>query len=249
MKTIILFNTINRPEMMFNTIRANILNSGTNEIEVICTNNGGTDETHVSILRLIDAIKPIPVHYTRNIDNIGNSPSLNNMLKFGSENITGIGYIAVLGDDIEMPDNWLIQAQRKFDEMKNLEIKPGIIGFDWGNLKKDKEPFHEILQCYTPGRVFGCWVFPYEIFDKLGYFVELSKYGLWDSEFNLRVSSAGYISCYLNGYDSKHIGADAGTKSDYRLMKNEELQKASILFNKAVDSHPAKVEWDNRKIE
>jgi glycosyltransferase involved in cell wall biosynthesis len=247
MKTVIIFNTINRPEMVKTTMVNNILNAGTSDIEICVTNNGGPDATIRAIRFLKEKVPPRKVHAFFNPENVGNSASLNQMLKFIDENIPDVGYIAKLDDDIELKPGWLSEAKKKFNQMRKLSMLPGLCGFNWGNLKKDREPFNTKIQCYTPARVFGSWVFPFEIFKKLGYFVELSKYGLWDSEFNNRLLTSGFVNFYLEGYDSNHIGADAGTHSDYRHMKNEELKKASRLYEKIITIRPSRIDWDKRK--
>jgi len=247
MKTVIIFNTINRPEMVKTTMVENIRKAGKKNITVLVTNNGGGPETNRAIEFFTKQIAPIHVEVFKRNENIGNSPSLNEMLRFAAEHIPQIGWFAKLDDDIEMPRNWLSEAIKKMQQIETLKLKPGIIGFDWGNLKKDREPFNEKIQCYTPARVFGSWVFPYDVFEQLGYFVELSKYGLWDSEFNHRLRTSGHVNCYLNDYDSKHIDADAGTHSDYRHMKNDELKKAAALYEKVCKTRPARITWYHRK--
>lgn len=247
MKTVILFNTINRPEMVKTNMVRNVLNCGVSNIEVCVTNNGGPDETIRAIQFFRDKIKPIPVHAFFNPENVGNPASLNQMMKFISKKIENVGYVAKLDDDIELNPGWLKAAHEKFTQMRKIKLKPGLCGFNWGHLKKDRETYNQQIQCYTPVRVFGSWVFPFSVFTKLGYFVELSKYGLWDSEFNNRLKSSGFVNFYLNGYDSKHLDVDAGTRSRYRLMKNEELNKAAQLYENVVKTRPQRIDWNNRK--
>lgn len=247
MKTVIIFNTINRPQMVKTTMVDNIKKAGISDISVIVTNNGGTAETNLAIQHFAVKVSPVEVEMVHYPKNIGNPASLNEMLHIISEFYSGVKYIAKLDDDIEMPTGWLLKAIGKISEMENLNLKPGIVGFNWGFLKKDREQFNAEIQCYTPIRVFGSWVFPYAVFKKFGYFAELSKYGCWDSEFNNRLLSSGYTNIYLNGYDSKHIGADAGTHSEYRHMKNNELHKAQKLYQKVCEIRPSKITWDNRK--
>ena len=202
-----LMNCIDRFPKTANITEDNIKNSGYPIDEIIISDNGSTQQ------EIKDWAQGFANTFFDRGKNIGNPQSLNAMIKSCKGEI-----IVIAGNDIELPQDWLKKA---IEELKDINV--GLVGFDWRNEKLTET--HNGLTV-TQGSPFGTWVFRRDLLRTVGYFNEWSKYGLWDSAYALRCKHAGYINGYVTDAPSKHKGDDVGEDSDYRRMKNEEMQKA-----------------------
>ena len=235
----VIFNTVNRPQMVAGLMVNNILNSGVDKMKVIVTNNGGGAKTSNAIKKFTERVQSVAeVTCIERASNIGNPQSLNIMLK----SIEDSTHIAILGDDIEMPLNW---AKTAIDKCDGIHIC-GLLGFNW-RPDSARGVYSFTYKLYVPNKVFGCWVLSYKTFEEAGYLLEMSKYGLWDSEYNDRLASMGRINGYIPDNKCIHLGTDGAEVTKYRLMKNAELAKASALFSKVVKDRPIPVTWEDRQ--
>jgi len=244
MKTLnILFNTIDRPDMMFSVMSKNIERAGVKNIAVYATNNGGGEHTWKMLMKLESYFPDVNFHLKNHANNIGNAASLNIMLK-------SMGYadfIAVLGDDIELKSHWAADAMEKIHQLRNIDVEVGLIGFPWSDtLLKNATKIDDL---HVNVNVFGSWVFPWIVYQEHGYFMEFSKYGLWDGEFAVRLHQAGKRNGYLDNHKSIHHDNDVGKKHKYRGMKDEELRKAGLNYMAYRAEHPSKtfVSWEERR--
>lgn len=219
---LILFNTMFRAELMYETMRKNLNNSGVKDYFVYATNNGGDYETSKNLIKLIPEINDGIIRILGH--NSGNPASLNYML----HEMRGRDweYFCVLGDDLLLPDNWLRDAIDKHEQLKRTRQKPGICSFhpfkDW------EGTFDHHLGIYTKhdGVYFSDWVISRDVFEAIGYFVAVSNYGLWDRNYCERAHSEGFLNFALKNYMTKHKGHDVGENTEYRKMKDKQLKLA-----------------------
>ena len=211
-----IMNTIDRFDITPRVTVQNRQRAGRPINQFIITDNGSKDE------RIKRWAGGFAHKYIPNQENIGNPQALNNALNLATGDI-----IVIAGNDIELPANWLNDAIKQL-----TDPKVGLVGFNWrGNSAKCKKTPYNGLKIPVKGSsVFGTWVMTKQTFQKVGYFNEFSKYGLWDSAYNKRCEDAGLINGYIDGRDSKHIANDVGKKDDYRKMKDKELSKAKKGF-------------------
>jgi len=210
-----LMNTIDRFPKTVNITEANIRRAGFPIDEIMISDNGSTQQ------EIKDWAQGFATRFYDNKENIGNAQSHNRMMEVCKGN-----YIVVAGNDIELPKGWLKKA---IVELQDHKV--GLVGFDWRDEKLEET--HNGLKV-TQGSPFGTWVFRRSLLETVGYFNEWSKYGLWDSAYALRCKNKGYINGYLKDAPSKHKGDDVGEDSEYRRMKNEELQKAKEGYSELI---------------
>lgn len=214
MKIAYIMNCIDRFEVTRNTTEANLKNAGVQPDLIIITDNGSNNP---QLTTWIKAIADVPIFHN---ENIGNPQALNDAVEIAFKQHS-CDAICIMGNDLEMPSKWLREAVRVSNENPSI----GLIGWSWRGVDGEAENgLHVISQ---DQRIFGSWFQTRKTWERCGYYSTFSKYGLWDSDFNLRVHVAGFIRGYLQGMPSKHIVNDVGEKSQYRKMKDEELKKAS----------------------
>jgi glycosyltransferase involved in cell wall biosynthesis len=163
-----------------------------------------------------------PNVYFKNGYNYGTAQSLNRMIEANPSD-----YYAFLGNDIELPNNWLKYM------VENAEAIPehGVIGIDWRGLQYDTKVINDIPVWETTN-VFGDMFISQSLRDKIGKFCEdYGTYGLWDSDYSLRATAAGRTNFYLHNARSTHFGDDVGNNTEYRKMKDESLSKAKPFFD------------------
>ena len=207
-----LMNCIDRFPKTANITEDNIKNAGYPIDEIIISDNGSTQQ------EIKDWAQGFATTFIDNSQNIGNAQGHNNMLKEAKGD-----FFVIAGNDIELPKGWLKAAI----EMAS-DYHVGLVGFDWRGENLTNR--YKSLKL-TEGCPFGTWVFSRRVLERVGYFNEWSKYGLWDSAYALRCKHAGYLNGYLINHPSKHKGEDVGEDSDYRRMKNEELKKAKAGYS------------------
>lgn len=182
--------------------------------EVVINFNGGS-----SVEALSQEVKNATI-LNNNGENIGNPKGLNNCIRYAEVNDFDYTHIAVIADDIEMPYNWA----KKAIEFKHENI--GLMGYHCVEAIGNQID----VNVWRPTRVFGCWVFDKKWIEKVGYFYDLlSKYGIWDAEYNRRINAAGGDNLYIGR--SQHLEPSLADAS-YRRFKNNELKKASENINK-----------------
>lgn len=234
MKASILMITIDRFDITTKCFEKNIKRalSADMEIEVLVCDNGSNDR------RIVDYFKNRKLAYHRvNSKNEGVAHAFNQLYLRATGDL-----ICLLGNDIEMPEEWLKEA---WAYIKSVP-RAGIIGFDWGHTSLPemswKNGVHARWLTPTLNRVFGSWVVERKVIQKLGLFHEgYGPYGIEDSDFNERVNRAGYNSFYHPTLKSSHLVHDVGEKTQYRKMKDDSLSNNLTIFGHRVrefDSGP-----------
>lgn len=163
-----------------------------------------------------------PKVYFKNGYNYGTAQSLNRMIEANPSD-----YYAFLGNDIELPNNWLKYM------VENAEAIPehGVIGCDWRGLQYENKVIND-KPVWISTNVFGDMFISQSLRNKIGKFCEdYGTYGLWDSDYSLRATAAGRQNFYLHGVRSTHFGDDVGSNTAYRKMKDESLSKAKPIFD------------------
>lgn len=226
----ILMITLDRFEVTKPTWETNIKRSTVSHApiqrELLVCDNDSSDP------RIIEYMDRQPLKYFRkNKINEGVGRAFNQLYLRSSGK-----YVAILGNDIVMPEGWLNTAIAFLNKIP----RPGLIGFDWRRgheLPPITEKFGVNAHWLTPklNRVFGAWVFRRELVEDLGLFYEgYGPYGIEDSDMNERVNRSGYNSCYIPNMPSEHLVNDVGHNSEYRKMKDESLAKNATIFNERV---------------
>ncbi len=221
MKASILLLTIDRFDETVKTINQNFSNHGfKGEIELLWCDNGSKDK------RVIDFIsKQKNLVYSRlNKVNEGVARSFNQLI------IRSTGdFIYFMSNDILLPPNWL----GKMAEAAFKVPRAGIVGIQCTVPPNPVSRKHGLdahwVTMGVPGThaIFGPMGITRECLNDVGGFAEAYEtYGCEDSDFNWRVFHAGRDSFYIPNCKSVHIGNDAGSKSDYRKMKDEALKKS-----------------------
>lgn len=208
MKLSIICNTFNHYQATREYLPKMINSCGVTDFELLVNDNGSRDGCD----RWLKTWEPeFPHKFTFKESNIGNPQALNEMLS----SCTG-EYIAKIDPDFIMPKDW---AQKAIDLIEALP-GTGLVGFYWArglthpDLQKGEireNPIH-----FVPKKVFGCWVFHRSLVDKVGCFYDKWKYGNWDSEFQDRLTKAGYTNIY-HREDAVHMGVDTPAE---RRLKN-----------------------------
>lgn len=144
-------------------------------------------------------------------------------------------YICLMGTDIVNPSGWLKTLLEYAEAVPNS----GIVGIKCTaeipplQTKPDKNGNPRSAHYLTPtcDKVFGTMMFSRKVFESVGGFHEgFHPYGFEDSDFNNRITLAGFNSFYVPDLASEHIGGDVGENSVYRRMKDESLARNGDLF-------------------
>lgn len=222
----VILNTLNRGDLTPKIIEENINNCGIDrkDLQIIINDNGSDDR---KIIDWVIDYADVPILQD---ENIGNPQGLNLMM----QKVRG-KYVALLGNDIRMTKGWLKAAVSVIDDFNHA----GIIGFDWQRLGYETVRIHG-HDVVIKQPIFGSWVFPYLLYSDIGYFSEFSKYGIWDRDYCLRATLAGWGCYMLCDYPSYHEGVQDHDTGSYRAMKNRELKKASKAYNKRANQYSQK---------
>jgi GT2 family glycosyltransferase len=193
--------------------------------ENLVCDNGSTDK------RIVDFFISNGIHYHRvNKRNEGVSHSFNQLYLRSTGDV-----LVFMGNDIECDEGWLHEALRYCYGMPNC----GIVGIDWGHggvppitCKLGVNAHHLSPQL---NRVFGTWIVRRRVVEEIGLFHEgFGPYGIEDSDFNERVTRAGFHSLYMPHMRSRHLCNDVGQGTDYRKAKDQSLAKNCEIFNHRV---------------
>ena len=163
------------------------------------------------------------------IDRLGIAAALNE----GIDKTRNYDAVCFCGNDIEMPNNWLLMA------VEHIEAIPdtGTCGiFCVENL-----PATEVIngkEVHPKEAIFGNVIIPRKAIDTVGYFNEgFDPYGMQDSDYGFRLNKLGFKNYYMKGLQSNHIGHDVGEQTDYRKMKDEGLSKCDKLWFKYTEQY------------
>lgn len=218
MKISVLLLTINRFHLT-NEYVGDALRSAGVDFDLCITDNGSTDPAIFDWCE-----KQNPKIYNKNETNQGTAQSLNRMITQNPSD-----YYVFIGNDIRLPKNWL---KTMVDYAQQIP-ESGVIGIDWRG--KEREYPRKTMNGLTvmeTTNVFGTMLISQTLRNKIGKFCEdYGPYGLWDSDYSIRASKAGFTNYYINNLTSHHFGNDVGENSDYRRMKDESLSKARPIFS------------------
>ena len=158
------------------------------------------------------------------IDRLGIAAALNEGIDMTRE----YDAVAFCGNDILMPDNWLLIAVEHIMAIPET----GMCGI----YCVEKLPPLETIngkQVHPTWATFGNVIIPRKAIDAVGYFNQaFDPYGMQDSDYGLRLSKMGFQSYYIKDLQSQHLGHDVGELTDYRKMKDEGLNKAGEVWGK-----------------
>jgi GT2 family glycosyltransferase len=158
------------------------------------------------------------------IDRFGISAAINEGLNLTKD----YDVVAICGNDIEMPDNWLLMAIEHIQEIPDT----GMCGIYCVESLPKTEVYNG-KEVHPTFATFGNVVIPRAAIDKVGYFnIAYDPYGMQDSDYGLRLTQLGFKNYYIKGLQSHHLGHDVGENSDYRRMKDEGLNKAGEIWSK-----------------
>jgi len=220
----ICFLTIDRFELSSEILLDTINKCGVDDFEVLACDNGSKDK------RIIDFVEneiPNLSYFRKNETNEGVGRMFNQlMLRAKSD------YIALIGNDILMENNW---GKKAIDcAVNNFIEEEGGIGAI--HCVQDLPPITQRGVHESPG-VFGPWIIPRHLLESIGYFCEeYFPYGLEDSDFAMRSHYKGHINYYIPGTRSIHVGHDVGENSDYRKMKDQSLKDNVATYGERLES-------------
>lgn len=196
------------------------------ELQLMVTDQGSTDGVvqYIAGLGIDD--------HRLNKFNEGIGRSLNQMMVRARGD-----YICLAGTDILNKPGWLRELVNYAEAVPNA----GIVGIKCTaeippiQTKPDKNgnPCHAHYLTPTCDKVFGTMLFSRKVLETVGgFFEELHPYGFEDSDFNNRVTLAGFTSLYVpaSHWTSSHVADDVGSGSEYRRLKDDSLRRNLSIF-------------------
>lgn len=191
--------------------------------ELLWADQGSSD------LRVLDLVRGYNPVYTRlNKSNEGIARAQNQLMLRATGDI-----ISFFPNDILLPDKWL-------EHLLNWSVAVHDSGLVGMHCVADLPPLTTIDGMTAHfidkkiDKVFGTMFFRRAVMEKIGaHFEGFDVYGLEDSDWNNRITLAGFKSFYIPGVTSEHIGWDTDEQTDYRKMKNESMgRNADILWKR-----------------
>ena len=158
------------------------------------------------------------------VDRKGISAALNE----GLIRAKGFDAVVTMANDILMPNDWLAAMVKAAEAIPNT----GMCGIYCVEGLPTPIEVNGVL-IHPNDAAFGNALIPMKAVAAVGYFNEdFDPYGMQDSDYGIRLKQAGFISYYLNGFTSTHIGHDVGSGTEYRKMKDEGLALAGEKWAK-----------------
>jgi len=190
-------------------INQNFYNSGSNAITCLIDDGSKDIASH---LYSFDKV-------ILNNEHKGISYSINQGIKYAvSQNCDAI---AVLANDILMPDNWLKIMVEHITDIQNT----GFCGIYCVEDAGTKENINNRIVNRSEN-VYGNVIIPMKVIDAIGFFNEdYDPYGVQDSDYCYRMNKVGFINYYISDLKSVHIGHDVGEQTEYRKMKDASLEE------------------------
>lgn len=221
MKVACILLTLDRPELTKQVIAQNLFNAGLSA-DVFWIDNGSKQE---SVEAIDDLAYPFAAkrHFP---ENVGIASALN----VGIDLAAGYDAIVTLANDILMPPLWL----EKMVEYAGRIPLSGMIGI---HCVEALPPITElgVHEIFTP---FGNVLITGPALEFAGKFnTDYDPYGMQDADYAYRLNKLGFVSYYLPGMESQHIGADMGQDSAYRQMKDAGLAKSMDVWNAAKEKY------------
>lgn len=222
MKVSLIMITIDREDIVKQTLTHILNNTGYDNWELCVADNGSTDNVSEYIKSLNPAV------HILNGENKGVAYTLNQLIKQSSGEL-----ICHIGNDIVMDDNWMqsmVEHQQAIPStgvcaVHTVEVLPPLVEIGGKNVHLNKI-------------VFGPKMYRKKLVENQAY-KEFSKYGLEDSDLSLRFYYKGYYNYYIPNIKGSHIGHDCNQDTEYRKMKNEELAKAQKGFIESINKYKA----------
>ena len=163
------------------------------------------------------------------IDRLGIAAALNE----GIDKTKDYDAVCFCGNDIEMPNNWLLMAVEHIEAISNT----GMCGI----YCVENLPALEVIngiEVHSTFATFGNVVITRKAIDSVGYFNEAyDPYGMQDSDYGLRLTKLGFKNYYIKGLQSYHLGHDVGEQTEYRKMKDDGLNKAAEVWSKSIEQY------------
>lgn len=212
--------TIDREEIVRETLSKILNNTGYDNWELLVADNGSTD----GVIEYIKSLNPA-VHLLHG-ENKGVAYSLNRLIEKASGEL-----ICHIGNDIIMDDNWLRTMVECQQNIKDTGVCAVHTVMDLPEIKELSG-----INVHPRPKVFGPKMYRKELVKDLAY-KEWSKYGLEDSDLSLRFYYQGLYNYYVPSIRGHHIGHDVGQDTEYRKMKWEELKKADAPFNLSIKEY------------
>lgn len=189
------------------------------------------------VISLIDSYKPAYARINR--QNEGVAKAQNQLML----RATG-DWIMFFPNDILLPDGWLQHMLYWAGLVKN----PGLVGI---HCVADLPPLSTMEGVNGPveahflnpviDKVFGVMFFHRSIIEKIGAHYEgFGVYGLEDSDWNNRITRAGFQSFYIPGLKSEHLCDDVGDKTEYRKMKDESMALNTAILGERMGQYATK---------
>ena len=216
--------TYNRLEFTRMTIDRIFRNTKYPNYELIVVDNGSTDGTVQYLKRIEKKSRVSKVIYSR--DNLGKGRAANK----GFALSTG-QYIIGLDDDMLVPMNWLTDLVNAIDIIPNV----GWLSINLENFKSDpgcqfapqyERKFGSYTVQETPGVGGFCVAMARSTYQRLGGYIESTKYGLEDAEYNNRARSHGLLTGYLIEVVGVHLGS---TEKEEKLYPGYSRYKQQTL--------------------
>lgn len=218
MKVACLLLTLDRSDLTLRCIAQNFFNAGVGA-DVFLIDNG-SDPAELEKVAASGYVFQQQQHFAANV-------GIASALNAGIEMAEGYDAIVTLANDILMPAGWLA----KMIEYAEKIPLSGMIGI---HCVEGLPPVTElgVHEIFTP---FGNVMIPRAALNAAGKFnTDYDPYGMQDADYAYRLNKLGFISYYLPGLSAEHIGADVGTNSAYRAMKDAGLEKATAVWTEAV---------------
>lgn len=136
--------------------------------------------------------------------------------------------VVTMANDIMMPDGWLSAMVQAAEAIPNT----GMAGVHTVEAFPPSEIINGV-RVHPNYTAFGNVLIPISAIRKVGYFNEdYDPYGMQDADYAHRLINTGHINYYVNDLHADHIGADTGTATPYRQMKDEGLALAGEKWEK-----------------
>lgn len=135
--------------------------------------------------------------------------------------------VVTMANDILMPDGWLSAMVQAAEAIPNT----GMAGVHTVEAFPPSEIINGV-RVHPNYTAFGNVLIPISAIRKVGFFnLDFDPYSMNDADYALRLNETGHINYYVNDLHADHIGADTGTGSEYRKMKDEGLSTGLQKFN------------------
>lgn len=209
--------TWNRLELTRQTLKSVFANT-TVPFRLIVVDNGSTDGTR-DFLKDLPQDHPLLQSYDFifNDRNMGVAGGRNQGMKLSVEKYND-DWMAILDNDVEVPNRWLAEAQDIMNANRQLFIGVNAEGVKYPLIKRCGKEF----QIKERGNLGGaCLIIPKQLFMDIGYFTtEYKRYGEEDACMSFRARCKGWEIGYIKEM-ANHTGEGELDTGEYRKYKDE----------------------------